>query len=160
MSTSLTPTRAFFNLNYLFNHFSKIRLMKQSVRTSLCSYLLLCVILLTGITATAQTTHSKEKTNGSAISAPAAEGTYQLIFNSKDEDKDITLNAHELQAIEKLRQDNEVVYAMTPYSDDIRIKILPRNAVSGKGFTAASKKYYKTEHPYEEWANIRYVELN
>ncbi len=134
--------------------------MKQSVRISLCSYLMLCVILLTGITATAQTAHSKETTNGSAITASAAEGTYQLIFNSRDDDKDITLNAHELQAIEKLRQDNEVVYAMTPYSDDIRIKILPRNAISGKGFTAASKKYYKVEHPYEEWANIRYVELN
>lgn len=134
--------------------------MKQSVRISLCSYLMLCVFLLTGVTANAQTAHSKETTNGSAISTSAAEGTYQLIFNSKDDDKEINLNARELQAIEKLRKDNEVVYAMTPYSDDIRIKILPRNAIGGKGFTAASKKYYKAEHPYEEWANIRYVELN
>lgn len=134
--------------------------MKQSVRISLCTSLMLYLFLLGGITATAQTAHSKETTNGSAIGTSAAEGTYQLIFNSKDDDKEIILNARELQAIEKLRKDNEVVYAMTPYSDDIRILILPRNTISRKGFAAASKKYYKSEHPYEEWANIRYVELN
>lgn len=160
MSTSFTTDRVFFTLNYLFNHIVKIRLMKQSVRTPLCSYLMLCLFLLTGITAAAQTAHSKETNQNSAISAPAAEGTYQLIFNSPNDDKDIALNARELQAIEKLRQDNEVVYAMTPYSDDIRIKILPRNTINSKGFSAVSRKYYKTEHPYEEWANIRYVELN
>ena len=130
--------------------------MQKSVFNTLAVNALLFLFLSTGITAQAQTT---TKQNGPAT-APAREGTYQLIFNSREVDKDIQLSPHELQAIEALRKDNEVVYAFTTYSDDIRVKILPRNAISAKDFKAAEKKYYKVEHPYEEYANIRYVELN
>lgn len=155
MKTSFAMFSTLVSPKTLFNHFTKIRPMKKSENLKLSVCLLL--FLLAGIVVSAQNANTKENAKPMV---QASEGTYQLIFNSKDDDKDITLNVHELQAIEKLRKDNEVVYAMTPYSDDIRIRILPRNAVNRKGFIPAPKKYFKAEHPYEEYANIRYVELN
>ena len=103
----------------------------------------------------AQTTASKQ----TAVAASAATGTYQLIFNSRTQDKEVKLSAYELGLIEKLRKDSEVVYARASYSDDLRVKILPRNVISRADFKALPLKYYKDENSYEEYSQIRYVEF-
>ncbi len=97
--------------------------------------------------------------NATAVNLPATSGTYQLIFNSRTQDKEIILSSYELSLIEKLRKENEVVYARASYSDDLRVKILPHNVVSRADFKPLPLKYYKEEHSYEEWGQIRYVEF-
>jgi len=104
----------------------------------------------------AQTVNSES--NGNTV-APAQAGTYQLIFNNRREDKDIKLSPQELTVIEKLRKDSEVVYARASYSDEIRVKILPRNTINNPKFSPPPLKYYKDEHSYEEYSQIRYVEF-
>ena len=103
----------------------------------------------------AQTAAQKQ----TSITASAATGTYQLIFNSRTQDKEVKLSAYELGLIEKLRKDTEVVYARAAYSDDLRVKILPRNVISRADFKAVPLKYYKDENSYEEYSQIRYVEF-
>jgi hypothetical protein len=95
----------------------------------------------------------------SVADVSAAAGTYQLIFNSRTQDKEVKLSAYELGLIEKLRKDTEVVYARAAYSDDLRVKILPRNVISRADFKAVPLKYYKDENSYEEYSQIRYVEF-
>ena len=107
----------------------------------------------------AQTTNTKEIAKTALATEPAKSGTYQLIFNNRREDKDITLSQRELIAIEELRSETETVYARTTYSDDIRVKILPRNTIKNKAFTPQPLKYYKEEHSYEEYSKIRYVDM-
>jgi len=102
-----------------------------------------------------------QKETGAPVTAntPAKAGTYQLIFNSRREDKEIKLTQQELIVIEKLRKENEVVYAAATYSDDIRVKILPRTVINSSGFTPAPLKYFKEEQSYNEYSQIRYIEL-
>ena len=107
----------------------------------------------------AQTTNTKQIAKTALATEPAKSGTYQLIFNNRREDKDITLSQRELIAVEELRSETETVYARTTYSDDIRVKILPRNTINNKAFTPQPLKYYKEEHSYEEYSKIRYVGL-
>lgn len=117
------------------------------------------MLLGAAIPTQAQTANKQETTKSSPGYLSAKEGTYQLIFNSRRHDKEIVLDAHELMVIEKLRKDNEVVYAAATYSDDIRVKILPRSVVNSPSFKPVPKKYYKEEEDYEEYHNIRYIAL-
>ncbi len=91
--------------------------------------------------------------------APAKEGTYQLIFSTREAKPNIKLNEFELQAIERLRKDDEIVYAQTTYSDAIKVRIMPRNFINNPAFKPLPLYYFKDEHPYEEYARARYVEL-
>jgi hypothetical protein len=130
------------------------------VTTPKVSVIALLFFFLVGIatSGTAQTANtSTTKTNATEVQAKA--GTYQLIFNNRREDKDIQLNAYQLATVEKLRKDNETVYARASYSDDIRVKILPRNVINQGSFKPQPLKYFKDEHPYEEYSQIRYVEF-
>ena len=113
--------------------------------------------MLLGATApvSAQTANAKE----TAANVPAAAGTYQLIFNSKTQEVDVKLSAYELALIEKLRKENEIVYARASYSDDLRVLILPRSVITRASFKPAPLKFYKDEHNYEEWGHITYVEF-
>ena len=130
---------------------------KRTTKHTLAICLGICLLLGLQTPLKAQATNQKE--TGTAV-APAREGTYQLIFNSRNEDKDIKLTANELMAIERLRKDNEVVYAAATYSDDIRVKILPRKVINSGNFTPVPLKYYKEEQSYDEYSQIRYVELH
>lgn len=93
-------------------------------------------------------------------SSTAAPGTYQLIFPSKRDDVKITLSEKELQTIERLRKENEVVYAQASYNDYLRIRILPRAVIAGKDFIPVVAPYYKDEHSYEENRMIRYIHFD
>lgn len=107
-------------------------------------------------TASAQTT---EQAKPASSYQPAKAGTYQLIFNNSNGNSDVKLDDIELRTIEKLRQDNEIVYAHATYSDAIRVKILPRNVINKADFKPVPLKYFKDEHPYEEYAHIRYIDF-
>lgn len=120
---------------------------------------LLAFIICAMFTGTVVPAYAQTTVKSTAEYQPAKQGTYQLIFNNRNQDKEIVLDAHELLVIEKLRKDNEVVYAAATYSDDIRVKILPRNAINSPGFKPVPLKYYKDEESYEEYHNIRYIEL-
>lgn len=108
-------------------------------------------------TAIAQT--SAQPAKSASAYEPAKAGTYQLIFNNSKGNSDVKLDDHELRVIEKLRQDNEVVYAHATYSDAIRVKILPRSVINSPSFKPLPLKYFKDEQPYEDYAHIRYIEL-
>ena len=43
--------------------------------------------------------------------------------------------------------------------DDIKIKILPRSVVNSANFTPVPLKYYKEEHSYEDYSQIRYIDF-
>jgi hypothetical protein len=104
-------------------------------------------------------TASQQDNKLAAANVPAKEGTYQLIFNTRTQDANIKLNPQELMLVEKLRSKTEVVYARAAYSDDIRVKILPLDMINKPDFKLLPLKYFKDEHPYEEWGQIRYVEF-
>jgi len=120
---------------------------------------LLAFIICAMLTGTIIPVQAQTPAKSTAEYQPAKQGTYQLIFNNRNQDKEIILDAHELLVIEKLRKDNEVVYAAATYSDDIRVKILPRNVINRADFKPVPLKYYKDEESYEEYHNIRYIEL-
>lgn len=91
---------------------------------------------------------------------PAKEGTYQLIFNTRGYESSVKLTPYQLTVIENLRQENEVVYAHSTRTDDVKVKILPRNVINAPDFKPLSLYYYKNEATYEENHNIRYVDLD
>lgn len=126
----------------------------SSAKPLLMVCLILCFMIGFQKPSSAQTINK-----GITASVPAAEGTYQLIFNRKSEDKEIKLSQGELISIENLRKENEIVYARATYSDDIRVRILPRSTISSKGFSPVPLKYFKEEHSYEEYSHIKYVDL-
>lgn len=150
--------RIYMVINGLFSCDCEINFhsfIKKDIGRVLLAFFIGGVMLSASAQVNAQSVASKE----TAVSLPTATGTFQLIFNSRTQDKEIKLSVYELRLIEKLRKENEVVYARASYSDDLRIKILPRNVISRADFKPLPIKYYKEEHNYEEWGQIRYVEF-
>jgi hypothetical protein len=119
----------------------------------------ICGILIGGPgSATAQTTGTPASKPVSQYE-PAKAGTYQLIFSTREAKPTIVPDDFELRAIEKLRKDDEIVYAHSTYSDAVKVRIMPRNYINNPAFKPLPLYYFKDEHPYEEYAHIRYVEL-
>jgi hypothetical protein len=90
---------------------------------------------------------------------PAKEGTYQFIFRSPENERNITLTQAQLIAIENLRKENEAVYAASISDDYIKIKILPQSMINSGANNRLPKSIFKSEMEYEELHNIRYVEI-
>ena len=132
---------------------------KKETRRVLLAFFVGGMLLCCTAPVNAQANNSQASTSTPAQVTPAQAGTYQLIFNTRNEDKEIKLSVYELALIEKLRKENEVVYARASYSDDLRVKIMPRSVISRGDFKPVPLKYYKEEHNYEEWSQIRYVEF-
>jgi hypothetical protein len=108
---------------------------------------------------TLQLSNTEIKAQGASGSPEQAapEGTYQFVFNSKNDQHAVQLSNQELIKIEQLRKDDEVVFAFPSYSDHKTIRILSRNQINQGGFQPAAPNYYKDEQPYDEIKNIRYI---
>ena len=122
--------------------------------------LIICALMLSALgSARAQNAVTGQTVKTATAYSPAKEGTYQFILNSRRGDREITLSTQQLLVIEKLRKDDEVVCAQSTYSDDIKVKILPRNIINSPNFKPVPLKYFKDEESYEEHHNFRYVEF-
>ena len=153
MKKNYTVTKSQFCCGCEINFHSFI---KKDTGRVLLAFFIAGLLMSKANTSHAQTLNAKE----TSISwEPAKPGTYQFILNSRKGDREIILSTQQLILIEKLRKDDEVVCAMSPYSDDLHIKILPRNVINSPNFKPVSLKYYKDEESYEEYHNFRYVEL-
>lgn len=95
-------------------------------------------------------------TSGSPEQA-AQPGTYQFVFNSKNDQHAVQLTNLELIKIEQLRKDDEVVFAFPSYSDHKTVRILSRNQINQNGFQSVAPNFYKDEQPYDEIKDIRYI---
>jgi len=106
------------------------------------------------------TSETKAQGSGTQSASPeqaAQPGTYQFVFNSKNDQHALQLTNQELIKIEQLRKDDEVVFAFPSYSDHKTVRILPRNVINQGSFQPASSNYYKDEQPYDEIKDIRYI---
>jgi len=106
------------------------------------------------------TTQTKAQGTGNQSGSPeqaAQAGTYQLVFNSKNDQHAVQLTNQELIKIEQLRKDDEVVFAFPSYSDHKTVRILSRNQINQGGFQPAATNFYKDEQPYDEIKDIRYI---
>lgn len=105
---------------------------------------------------TTQTKAQGTGTSGSPEQAAPA-GTYQFVFNSKNDQHAVQLTNQELIKIEQLRKDDEVVFAFPSYSDHKTVRILSRNQINQSGFQSVAPNFYKDEQPYDEIKDIRYI---
>jgi len=133
--------------------------IKKDTRRVLLAFFIAFALLTLTIPANAQGSNLIEKPKAGSVYQPAKVGTYQLIFNTRRGDADVKLSEQELMLIEKLRKDNEIVYARASYSDLICLKILPRKVITQADFKPVPLKYFKEENNYEEYSQIRYIEF-
>lgn len=143
--TSTIVTCGYYNYSKAF---SKVREPLQTTKAATLAFLFMAMALISSLGASAQSNTTE---------VAAKEGSYQFIFRTPGSEQTIALTPIQLNAIERLRKDNEAVYVTSSTNDYIKIKILPRSVVnSGKQFP---KIIFKSEMEYNELQSIRYVEI-
>ncbi|MCW5909084.1 MAG: hypothetical protein KIS94_14560 [Chitinophagales bacterium] len=135
-------------------HKTKVREKLTTVKAITLTFLFSAVALFSSMPALAQESE-QQHTETKVADVPAKEGTYQFIFRSADNVRNITLSELQLVVIEKLRKDDEPVYAASLSDDYIKLKIIPRNSLN----VDYPKNIYLSDMSYEEYKAIRFQQI-